>query len=120
MTKQSKFFNELQTVRLRSLSRACFKIASAEPALSNKTRLLRSARNDRRETSARNDTFYKGVKNIFSLTFAFLIFIFAFSSSSFAEDIYESRLDRGLENNEPYSYVLIKRPTLTRQEPIAF
>ena len=77
MTKQSKFFNELQTVRL-----------------------LRSAR---------NDTFYKGVKNIFPLIFAFLIFIFAFSVSSFAEDIYESRLDRGLENNEPYSYVLIKK-----------
>lgn len=47
-------------------------------------------------------------KNIFPLTLAFLIFGFAFSSSSFAEDIYESRLDRGLKNNEPYSYVLIK------------
>ncbi|MBI3378451.1 MAG: tetratricopeptide repeat protein [Nitrospirae bacterium] len=96
-------------MRLRSLSRACFKIASAETALSDKTRLLRSARNDRRGTSACNDTFYEGVKNIFFLTLAFLIFTFAFSVSSFAEDIYESHLDRGLENNEPYSYVLIKK-----------
>ncbi len=48
-------------------------------------------------------------KNIFPLTLAFLIFTFAFLGSSFAEDIYESRLDRGLKNNEPYSYVLIKK-----------
>ncbi|MCX5717609.1 MAG: hypothetical protein NTW44_04705 [Nitrospirae bacterium] len=48
-------------------------------------------------------------KNVFPLNFALLIFIFAFSVSSFAEDIYESRLDRGLKNNEPYSYVLIKK-----------
>lgn len=48
-------------------------------------------------------------KNIFPLTLAFLIFGFAFPVSSFAEDIYESRLDRGLKNNEPYSYVLIKK-----------
>ncbi|MDP2278869.1 MAG: tetratricopeptide repeat protein [Nitrospirota bacterium] len=47
-------------------------------------------------------------KNIFPLTLAFLIFGFAFPVSSFAEDIYESRLDKGLKNNEPYSYVLIK------------
>ncbi|MDP3110781.1 MAG: hypothetical protein Q8M71_01610, partial [Thermodesulfovibrionales bacterium] len=95
MTKQSKFFNELQAVRL-----------------------LRSAR---------NDTFYEGAKNIFSLKFAFLIFIFAFSATalpSFAEvadspvaaqlhetpqDIYEARLDSGLKNTEPYSYALIKK-----------
>ncbi len=48
-------------------------------------------------------------KNIFPLIFAFLFFIFAFAVSSFAEDIYQSRLDRGLKNNEPYSYVLIKK-----------
>jgi tetratricopeptide (TPR) repeat protein len=48
-------------------------------------------------------------KNTLFLNFALLIFIFAFSSSSLAEDIYESRLDKGLKNNEPYSYVLIKK-----------
>ncbi|MCX5717862.1 MAG: hypothetical protein NTW44_06045, partial [Nitrospirae bacterium] len=48
-------------------------------------------------------------KNALPLNFAFLFFIFAFSVSSFAEDTYESRLDRGLRNNEPYSYVLIKK-----------
>ncbi|MDP1759316.1 MAG: tetratricopeptide repeat protein [Thermodesulfovibrionales bacterium] len=48
-------------------------------------------------------------KNTLFLNFALLIFIFAFSSSSLAEDVYESRLDRGLKNNEPYSYVLIKK-----------
>jgi len=48
-------------------------------------------------------------RNILSLTFAFLIFNFIFSVSSFAEDIYEQRLDKGLKNNEPYSYLLIKK-----------
>ncbi|MFZ3121916.1 MAG: tetratricopeptide repeat protein [Thermodesulfovibrionales bacterium] len=47
------------------------------------------------------------------LIFAFLLLIFTlptFAPLSYsAEDIYESRLDRGLENNEPYSYVLIKK-----------
>ncbi|MFA5845386.1 MAG: tetratricopeptide repeat protein [Thermodesulfovibrionales bacterium] len=78
--------------------------------------------------SARNDTFYEGAKNIFSLKFAFLIFIFAFFATalpSFAEiagpapqaevadpaprDVYEARLDSGLKNTEPYSYALIKK-----------
>jgi len=43
------------------------------------------------------------------ITVAFLLFTFAFSSSSLAEDAYEARIDRGLKNNEPYSYVLIKK-----------
>jgi len=47
-------------------------------------------------------------KKTLLLKFAFLIF-FVFSSSSFAEDIHESRLDKGLKNNEPYSYVLMKK-----------
>jgi len=58
-------------------------------------------------------------KTIFSLKFAFLIFIFAFFTTDlpcFAEvadstprDIYESRLDNGLKNTEPYSYILMKK-----------
>ncbi|MDI6744555.1 MAG: tetratricopeptide repeat protein [Thermodesulfovibrionales bacterium] len=84
-------------VGLQNLSRTCIKIASATP------------RNDGRGTCVRNGTFYKRVKTTFLLHFAFLIFSFAFSSSSFAEDIRESRLDKGLKNNEPYSYVLIKK-----------
>ena len=47
------------------------------------------------------------------LIFALLLLIFTLSTfaplSYSAEDAYESRLDRGLKNNEPYSYVLIKK-----------
>ena len=47
------------------------------------------------------------------LIFAFLLLIFTLSTfaplSHSAEDTYESHLDRGLKNNEPYSYVLIKK-----------
>lgn len=47
------------------------------------------------------------------LIFALLLLIFTlptFAPLSYsAEDVYESRLDRGLKNNEPYSYVLIKK-----------
>ena len=51
-------------------------------------------------------------EKIFFLKFAFLIFIFVFFTTplfSFAEDIYESRLNNGLKNTEQYSYVLIKK-----------
>jgi len=54
--------------------------------------------------------------HLFTICIAFLILTFAFSASSFAEvassspqDIYEQQLDAGLKNNEPYSYVLIKK-----------
>lgn len=47
------------------------------------------------------------------LIFILLLLIFTLSTftplSHSAEDTYESRLDRGLKNNEPYSYVLIKK-----------
>jgi tetratricopeptide (TPR) repeat protein len=47
------------------------------------------------------------------LIFALFFFIFTFPIftvlSHSAEDVYESRLDRGLKNNEPYSYVLMKK-----------
>ncbi|HBR22493.1 MAG TPA: hypothetical protein DD713_08025 [Nitrospiraceae bacterium] len=47
------------------------------------------------------------------LIFVLLLLIFTLSTftplSHSAEDIYESRLDKGLKNNEPYSYVLIKK-----------
>ncbi len=43
----------------------------------------------------------------------FLIFVFFIAASfplfSFAADIYESRLDNGLKNTEPYSYILMKK-----------
>ncbi|MBI4683995.1 MAG: hypothetical protein HY755_02225 [Nitrospirae bacterium] len=38
-----------------------------------------------------------------------IIAIFSLVTLSFAEDIYESRLDKGLKNTEPYSYILIKK-----------
>ena len=47
------------------------------------------------------------------LIFAFFFLIFTFPIftvlSHSAEDIHESRLDMGLKNNEPYSYVLMKK-----------
>jgi len=47
------------------------------------------------------------------LIFALLLLISTLPAftplSHSAEDIYESHLDRGLKNNEPYSYVLIKK-----------
>lgn len=59
-------------------------------------------------------------KNIFPLTVAFLFFVFFTATlPCFAEvpdppveapqDIYETRLDSGLKNTEPYSYILIKK-----------
>jgi len=50
------------------------------------------------------------------ITFIFLILNLTFVSPAFAEaaapapqDIYEQQLDKGLKNNEPYSYILIKK-----------